>query len=1530
MSVDIASLRIEIDATPADKAQKSLELLTAAAERLDAAARRVRGSTEVLNRSHERTTDGTKSAASGVLSYAAAQGALERATRGVMSASQIEASLFARNQALRASLVVQEVADAQRAAKATAAARLEATRTEDTLLKRNAALRVSMLAEEAKASATAAKIQATAVSDLERRIFALKSSIDPTYAAQQRLDAEMKEAASLYRMGAISASDYATATRMLDARLAAVTRGQALAASGSKLHAHELLNLSRQFSDIGVTAAMGMNPLMILIQQGPQIGETFVAASQRGLTFSAVMKEMAVAGWAMLAPFAPLIAAGAALTAGFYALSAAMKASQTTSDNALKAARDFATVMANAEDAIKGVTQATFKLADARKEAARAALEQLRIDNQAEIRRLENPSLLTRAGRVLGGAPGAMADRADLEQANRLRAENATLMAEGVRLVMSSKLAVEGEAKAHHQTARAAHEHARATRASAEATNEAQREAQDFLANLRQETAELGLSSDEIKVRNGYLQAMIALAQGYPDLSAQIMTETDAWKALSDRLKGVQELVQAGEARAAAIAGAPAAGGFDVEGANAYLEVLREIDSQAQRSADSLGKAFGPVGQALGDLTAVLSHYEVAQQANATAHLERLSKLEKGTRAYHDEEARGARDAARTQVGAYGDLASAAKDFFDERSDGYAALQRAETAFRLLEFAMSARAVVVAAAESSAKVGFHAAETASGIAAGAANIFASLGPFAFPVVAAMLAVMAGLGAKTGGAASAPGAHDMADRQAAQGAGSVLGDSSAKSQSLQNALKSATSNWNKDLEYASSMVRSLRSIDSQIGQLAAAVARSLSATGALSTSNLDLGSSVSGGSLLAKGVGAVGGGLIGGGLGIAGGMAAGGLLGSAGGVLGGLGAGLSLGSILGPVGAVLGALLGPMLFSVKQTRTLQDQGLQFDPQSLGAILSGGISGQSYAQILTETKKTFLGLTYSDKTSSSTQTAALDADLADQITRLIGSLKSGVLSAAGVLGVTGAEATLDAFTVNLGKLSFKDMSGAEIQDALNAVFGKLADDLAAAIIPGVTALQKVGEGAFETLTRLAREYQVVDVGLASIGMSFNSVGVASVGARDRLVELVGGMDEFVSQTSFFAENYLSDAERIAPVQKAVSAELARLGVSGVATKEAFKQLVLGLDVSTDSGAETYAALMALAPAFLKVADYADSAAQAARELEAQGVKAANDNVASATQALIQARDQEVSALQANVEKFRSAAEALRSYRKDLDLGAAGNLSPSARYTSARAEFQRISAAARTGDTTALGGLQQAGQAYLEASKAYVATSQDYFRDLAEVKSGVTAAADFADTQVDIGTQQLEALNASVNGLGSVKDSVLSVRDAIADLTAAIRVQASVAAGRSLGANPEVNAQLAAKTGYGGDFGKGGFQAWIVDQPESVKTLARGILHDAGQDYRIGFATGGSFKVGGAGGPDSQRVNLNLSPGEIVNVRRPGNDNDLAGELRALRAEMTEMRAEQARHLSSIANATDRTRRLQERWEGGGMPPAREAVA
>lgn len=100
---------------------------------------------------------------------------------------------------------------------------------------------------------------------------------------------------------------------------ALVQQQAALRASQSAmgLTAAEGLNLSRQFTDIGVSAAMGMNPLMILIQQGPQIGDVFQTASMRGVGFSAVLRQIAGMAGNLISRLGPLLVITGAVGGAF-------------------------------------------------------------------------------------------------------------------------------------------------------------------------------------------------------------------------------------------------------------------------------------------------------------------------------------------------------------------------------------------------------------------------------------------------------------------------------------------------------------------------------------------------------------------------------------------------------------------------------------------------------------------------------------------------------------------------------------------------------------------------------------------------------------------------------------------------------------------------------------------------------------------------------------------------------------------------------------------------------------------------------------------------------------------------------------------------------------------------------------------------------------------------------------------------------------------------------------------------------------
>ena len=133
----------------------------------------------------------------------------------------------------------------------------------------------------------------------------LKAQLDPLGAAQDRLNDELKIYDDLAKRGQISTRDLAQAQAQARARFDETSASIARQEKGiTKLALAGRLNLARQAGDVFTTAAMGMNPAMIAIQQGPQILE---ALGQAGFKASG---GLIVAGGALTA-----VAAGVVLLA---------------------------------------------------------------------------------------------------------------------------------------------------------------------------------------------------------------------------------------------------------------------------------------------------------------------------------------------------------------------------------------------------------------------------------------------------------------------------------------------------------------------------------------------------------------------------------------------------------------------------------------------------------------------------------------------------------------------------------------------------------------------------------------------------------------------------------------------------------------------------------------------------------------------------------------------------------------------------------------------------------------------------------------------------------------------------------------------------------------------------------------------------------------------------------------------------------------------------------------------------------------
>ena len=239
MSTDLATLGIKIDSSDANKADDALNKLADTGGKAEASTKKVTGASAALK---------------------AELGQLIAALRENTNATNADANAAGKNKSAIDAMTAAINAGVKSIKDSAAALMSHKTASEQ--------------AEDQN------RKTGNSADDLAARVAKLKASVQPFASAQDRANAELAEAKALFDAGAISAGDYAQAQLMLTTRATAMAEKQEIAnqrlASGgkaAKLTASEALNLSRQFADVGVSAAMGMNPFMILIQQGPQIAD---------------------------------------------------------------------------------------------------------------------------------------------------------------------------------------------------------------------------------------------------------------------------------------------------------------------------------------------------------------------------------------------------------------------------------------------------------------------------------------------------------------------------------------------------------------------------------------------------------------------------------------------------------------------------------------------------------------------------------------------------------------------------------------------------------------------------------------------------------------------------------------------------------------------------------------------------------------------------------------------------------------------------------------------------------------------------------------------------------------------------------------------------------------------------------------------------------------------------------------------------------------------------------------------------------
>lgn len=771
----------------------------------------------------------------------------------------------------------------------------------------------SALASEAREASAAAATLGNSMGGVQA---AMGSTAAATSAATREIgqaDAQMRAYLSHMSSGTRVIGDFDSHMGAYRKHLETLPDTHGRATGSSKALTQATLNLTRQFADVGVTAAMGMNPLMIMIQQGPQIADAFQMAATQGLSFKAVMAGM----WAQFAPIlailTPIIVLVAALGAAFALASRQASAEIGDLKNSLglteeqlkrlkksgeettvtlgdsfrgfgtavketineafgeqlKAAqgafnaflKDLTTNTGNEIKTILGFFIGTYNaikatwamlpaaIGDAAAQAAQMAVNALNfliqksvdaingLRNQYNalpawmrsghtattmqaplIGNVANPnagalaSTVTaggdamRAGQVTAdamvsgfntrwreatrrsavnrlreaaGDPKAASDagKSDAEkeydrlmksgEAYRLalvkeRNELGLTALERKRLeseTMANNLVTKGATDASRalaaeirkeqkalEDATLAYEHSNAMKKQGQTLQLLELERELIGASNVERARQIAMLTAEIDLRN----RLGALAEGYINSAA-----------------GQSEIKGAGDVAAAGAQNGNDQAAYNL-GLEYQLDLLRQIDDQARAAGRGLADAFGTAGGALADVVTSMTGFR--------AQLEEINQAE---RRYRETVGEGAvdqqrlamfaRDRGQAEVEAYGNALSAAKGFFREGSDGYRVLQAAEAAFRVFQFAMSVQAMAQNAAETGASVAGSLAKGSAAAAAGAAKMFEALGPFAFPVVGAMIAILASMGLKGGGGGGGRGGGSGAPNSSLDGA-----------------------------------------------------------------------------------------------------------------------------------------------------------------------------------------------------------------------------------------------------------------------------------------------------------------------------------------------------------------------------------------------------------------------------------------------------------------------------------------------------------------------------------------------------------------------------------------------------------------------------------------------------------------------------------------------------------------------------------------------------------------------------------------
>lgn len=346
-----------------------------------------------------------------------------------------------------------------------------------------------------------------------------------------------------------------------------------------------------------------------------------------------------------------------------------------------------------------------------------------------------------------------------------------------------------------------------------------------------------------------------------------------------------------------------------------------------------------------------------------------------------------------------------------------------------------------------------------------------------------------------------------------------------------------------------------------------------------------------------------------------------------------------------------------------------------------------------------------------TKRRTSTSAFDTT---ELDAAFDEIQSALAKAAEQIGVTGASEVLNNFTASFS-MSIKDKSQAEIdkaiQDWISGTTSSMVDAVFGDMLGG---LQQSGETLLQTLDRVSTNMATVSAVTESLGLKYGLTGKAAAEAATRIVDLAGGLQALTALTGQYYQSFYTEAERQLMLQQQLATAFGELNMVTPSSRDAFRAIVDGIDLTTEAGQKLFAELMKSVPGLDQYLSAIEAQKKSAEEMQ----KALDENRLNLQIRLLEAQGNATDALALRRQmELAATEESLRAMLLAIyaaeDAARAQNELAAAQEKAAQAAEQAAQAAESVA-RDAFGKLQDAAQREIKAADDVLKSKLDAIND------------------------------------------------------------------------------------------------------------------------------------------------------------------------------------------------------------------------